>query len=114
MSEDWTPGPWRIRPNTNMIYAPTGRCAYEGDDGYRPLATFQDATLSPYADDQNRNREANGHLIVAAPELYEALAVLADQHEAAIAGEGFDREHCDCPALTAAWAALAKARGEAP
>lgn len=44
--------------------------------------------------------------------LVSALRRLADEHEAAIASEGFDREHCDCPALTEAWKAIAEAHND--
>lgn len=54
---------------------------------------------------------ADANLIAAAPELLEALRELTDAFLGTIAGEGFDEEHCECPVLDKARAAIAKAEG---
>jgi hypothetical protein len=73
-----TPGPWRVATKSNignMVEAESG-------NGYRCVATFQECGPSPRFDVQQANREANGRLIAAAPDLLEACkAVLATGFE---------------------------------
>jgi hypothetical protein len=57
-------------------------------------------------------QDANAALIAAAPELYEALRDLAAMHEDAVFLCGNDDESRVGVALSAAFSALAKARGE--
>jgi hypothetical protein len=45
--------------------------------------------------------------IFGSAELLASLQVLADAHELTIAGEGYDPDHCDCPVLNRARAAIA-------
>ena len=110
MSEPaFTPGPWRRRARANLangIEGPTNRRHYEGDDGYRTVATYQDACDSDLYDEQEANREANGNLITAAPELYEALV----QARKWLAATGIP--HSNSTMLAVLDEALAKARGE--
>jgi hypothetical protein len=122
MSEPkWTPGPWRRKERSNLangIEGKTSRHSHEGDDGYRTVATYQDACDSDLYDAQEANREANGNLITAAPELYtqledaratleEAAKILA-RHYPSVANNLVNQCAIRCGD------ALAKARGETP
>ena len=59
MTDPWTPGPWRILPDTPM----DSLTIVGGDGSYVALAGLLD----------NRVQVANARLIVAAPDLVEAL-----------------------------------------
>lgn len=97
----WTPGPWRVSTIGLM------------NDGSLPVSSDQGqiARVSAQADfprGQGHNsecaeRDANAHLIAAAPDLYAALDALIDGRNWTMSTEKF----------LAARAALAKARGEA-
>lgn len=72
----FTPGPWRHSTTSNignLIEGPTGKKLYEGDDGFRGIATVQPCIASTFYADQEENCKANINLIAASPELYEAL-----------------------------------------
>jgi hypothetical protein len=98
MSEPkWTPGPWRISPwsGQETVIFDHGGVALGEAWNTRSGRAWSDEAL------------ANAHLMAAAPDLYAALAVLVGHADE----EGWwSREHID--ALTAAHAALARARGE--
>ncbi len=100
MSETkFTPGPWRVRAHTSQ---PNDRVVVD---------TFGGSVACVYRDmgENEPPREANAHLIAAAPDLYAALEAL---HRAtAILPASMD-EPGSPQAL--ARAALAKARGETP
>jgi hypothetical protein len=106
MSEPkWTPGPWRKKTNGNIgnsIEAQSGRQAHADDDGMRIVATYQECTASDQYAAQEENRAANGNLIAAAPELYEALEECASH-------AGGDIGDIDWAMVRAT---LVKARGE--
>lgn len=117
----FTPGPWRRQTGSNIGNAVEGfsHVCDEYDAGYRTVALFQAAIPTPKYDDLEANAEANGNLIAAAPELYEAL-------EAALELEALIVERMTCPdesqrrscqseidgTTEMIRAALAKARGE--
>lgn len=108
----FTPGPWRRKKSANYgnaIEGKTTRRHFDGDEGWRIVATYQEACDSQIAADQDANWEANGNLIAAAPELYDALEDLVSDIET---DGGVDTSVW--PILDAAKAALAKARGETP
>lgn len=106
MERKWTPGPWRIgKPH------PTNACLYIQPIGqYGDIATLYGADgdhqeQGPDGDwSEQPVRGANALLIAAAPDLYEALE-MAEQF---LCGGADGSE----PAMIAARAALAKARGE--
>ena len=111
----FTPGPWRLKTDGNMgntIEAQTNRRSHEFDKGWRSVATFQSACESDFYADQEENGRANGELIAAAPELYEALDKLL--HEILEAGFASASDYGWPKVIPAARAALAKARGEEP
>lgn len=105
----FTPGPWRMKMNGNIgnaIEGCAGRKSFEGDDGYRTLATYQDACDSGLYDEQEANRIANGRLIAAAPTMYAALV-----HAEAVLSIVMPRSHMKeyLETLDEVRAALAKA-----
>lgn len=77
MSETkFTPGPWRKARGGNignLVEGQSGRILHDHDDGYRAVATYQGACSSGNYLAQDANRDANGSLIAAAPELYVQL-----------------------------------------
>jgi hypothetical protein len=92
----WTRGPWLVDGE---------------DEAIREAATgmlIADAEVGPAAHDERR---ANGFLIVATPDLYEALRVLVDRRERACREHGGSPDGSD-GRYARARAALAKARGE--
>lgn len=100
---NWTTGPWSADPNTLH----NGDEIWVGPDNGDGSVI---AAVWPWGDDEvgTGEREANAHLIAAAPELYEALAKAAkilDRNFMEVGGDGND-------VLDEAKAALAKARGE--
>lgn len=83
-----TPGPWRVtesRQMGNRIEGQSGRPLYEGDDGWRTVASFQDCCPSTDYEVVEGNAAANGLLIATAPELLaackDALAFVTTQAE---------------------------------
>jgi hypothetical protein len=110
----WTPGPWRRATKGNMgnaIEADSGKRSYDGDTGFRVVAMFQACTDKRLASEEDANMEANGALIIAAPDLYEALASIKWRSD--------DKDNMEYAAritysqMDAIRAALGKARGEA-
>lgn len=72
----FTPGPWRIATKgnySNLIEAYRGGEVDTLDDGYRPIGSFQSCVASRLWDDEQENARANGLLMAAAPELFEAV-----------------------------------------
>jgi len=99
----WTPGPWvRYFDNEcNHFYI-----AQQDGAPYTP--NYSDVAcmrVETYGGEYHAIQQSNANLIAAAPELYEALDSLAN-HFPPCATEG------EFEALNAAYAALAKARGE--
>ena len=95
MSESYTPGPWRYAEDYPLVPHPdSGSFAVCDDEAGKPVAFLN-----------NWNRDANGHLLAAAPILRDALQGLLD---AAAGVEGADQTE----AVKAAEAAIAKAKGE--
>lgn len=114
----FTPGPWRIATTGNfgnVVEADCGERIYEHDLGFRTVAIFQPCCRSNKAADKDANAKANGLLISAAPDMFEALTRLS-------AIMSFDEfwPACGCfegtlelnEAMAAASAALSRARGE--
>ena len=97
----FTPGPWWLREGKT----PSGEFGYiEGADHNRVVADLPDYKLPGGPDDCD---EANGRLIAAAPELYDACSALLAQFEQR--GITTDQAHPDRVAVERARAALAKA-----
>jgi hypothetical protein len=89
----FTPGPWGVWSDLDVVSLPSGDT----------LATVYG---SPFDRDDAKNaanRKANARLIAAAPELYEALAKIADENSSFVVGP---------TARAFARTILAKARGE--
>lgn len=107
-TNQWIPGPWRVEPRPfnrgNRIFI----IASHGDHPNGFVAAVESYPFQWH-------REANAHLIAAAPDLYEALQTMLKRY-VDLAGSG------DCgnwnpeeeAQVIAARAALAKARGETP
>jgi hypothetical protein len=96
-NENWTPGPWKIRPSRNALFVvQPHRMIEEGI--YVAEVSLQ--AWKPEELASPARREADARLIAAAPELYEALKALDD---------GTTRDWTN--RLAKARAALAKARG---
>ena len=72
---DHTKGKWRFSTGNigNAIEGYCGKTEFEGDDGYRTIAFYQASVQSSRGIDEQKNKVANGFLIKAAPEMYEAL-----------------------------------------
>lgn len=101
MSErKWTPGPWTVRQAYRSIISasPTGYDDAESIEAYGGHLVCESVKW-----------DANAQLIAAAPDLYEALDYLVSCTQLA---DDADWSEGDDP-LSAARAALAKARGEA-
>ena len=88
----WTPGPWHSR-GFPTISAGKGKGMI-----VKVLERYMDRA----------EREANAHLIAAAPDLYEALEYLL-RHNRELVAQGVN---IDAYLMSSAYAALAKARGE--
>ena len=95
----WTPGPWKVRSfrDTPVI------CA----DMEREVVGQDTEPLIAHVDYQDPFTTANAHLLAAAPELYEALAVLV-----AVTEHPSPTIHARAQAIRGARGALSKARGE--
>jgi dienelactone hydrolase len=108
----FTPGPWRFGKGNigNLIEGPSGKTAYEGDDGFRGVACVQSCGSFDKHDEDEANRLANMALISAAPDLYEALKTFADHFGPLDDNPMLHPDARKCYAL--ARSALAKARGE--
>ncbi len=103
-----TPGPWK------SVYSGSGDfdIIAPGDvDVASVIGDWSHMHHDPEVSCRADITEANARLIAAAPVLLEALMELAEDFENCIAGEGFDRENCDCPVLEKACAAIARATG---
>lgn len=90
-TEAYTPGPWTYHEEDNifMVTTPAGR----------RVAEFQPRSI--HVGEAERN--ANGHLIAAAPDMLEALEHILSYHRFDISDEDVDRTV----------AAIEKARGKA-
>lgn len=77
----FTPGPWRRAKGNfgNCIEADSGKRTWDGDTGFRPVAMFQECSNKVLASEQDENMEANGALIIAAPDMYAALVTARQQ-----------------------------------
>lgn len=118
-----TPEPWRLKAGsrTNMIEAKSGRRAHPSDDGWRIVATYQDACESFAGDDVDANLAANGRRIVACVNACAGIStdalennVVADlllTCKALVADCAGSAEHWD--SMKAARAVIAKAEGGA-
>jgi hypothetical protein len=120
----WTPGPWRFAEVHKFgLYPNDGSVVILAGDQAEPQSV---ATVAAHADFKRGQghsltddpaRDANAHLIAAAPALYEALAELRTAivdglcNSGTPAYDGPDRLHS---AIDAAAAALSQARGEQP
>lgn len=75
----YTPGPWRFTNNKscgNAIEGYSGQKLFEEDDGYRTVAIYMAAESSGKHIVNQENQKANGYLIAAAPDLFEALEMV--------------------------------------
>jgi hypothetical protein len=117
----WTKGPWRVATESNianMVEGASGRHLHQLDDGYAAIATVQ--ACGNFSDwrEAEKNCAANLRLIVAAPEIAEALAELLEASRDRTAKADGPRDESDATvdrliaAENAAEDALAKARGE--
>lgn len=103
----YTPKPWRKYTECNIgstIAGPSGKKSYDGDEGWRIVASYQACgDFQTYAEEE-ANAEANGNLICAVHDLLEAckmVASLRDGNAHTNIGEAID----------ACIAAVAKAEG---
>ena len=114
----FTPGPWSIKNGVD-IFGPLGGDSGDGvecdpNDGWHvaEVDEYPSFVLNEMVVLGADVRNANAHLIAAAPDLYEALEImLADYWEAS---EDFDNEsqmYAET-VISQSHAALAKARGE--
>lgn len=116
----WTPGPWRIGTSgsmANIIEGQSGRKLNDLDDGFRAVAMFQACCASDHFIDKEVNAKANGFLIAAAPDLYEALAAaVATIERDRLLWSSFPQQRKDDweLMLSEMKAALKKARGAQP
>ena len=108
----FTPGPWYAdiggqiwRRNPDELYENGGGVA-----GERPLAS----TYRGWNEERETGypKEANAHLIAAAPDLYKALAHLEPYLDAIVCYASTIEEHPPNGFILETKAALAKARGE--
>lgn len=114
MESAHTPLPWRIRKRGSVggiIEALSGRVSYQGDEGWRVVATYQpcmraDATL----EEEDENAQANAELIVRAVNSYHDM--LAALEGIAKTLETMDMDLRAISAHRVALAAIAKAKGE--
>lgn len=100
MTAGYTPGPWKWRFALNDPYA------LEGSNGRDIIRPVDGMVYSEYSSDSatlELSSPEDGHLIAAAPDLYEALAAIVDEMTRGVS-TGETRAAAD--------AALAKARGE--
>lgn len=102
MSGAWTPGPWAVNPKAATNVEAGGR-GVSACGGY-----FDNTSDGAYAVEN----EANARLIAAAPDMAEALRLFIHYDEATD-DDGVQLMLNYADALSAAKAALAKARGEA-
>lgn len=99
----FTRGPWTAERFGVVVGGPSHQ--YVNGAGQSQIASVMGFTLTT-AEDPIAEREANTHLIAAAPELYEALSAILYWHD--------EDRHIDESWWEDARAALAKARGEKP
>lgn len=99
----WTPGPWHVGAQNDALYVLDAAPSPAPYDGPLPREYGPNVVATPNW--RSEEYHANAHLISAAPELYEALERLLEDAFLDISGEPIDTAY--------AYAALAKARGEA-
>ena len=107
----YTPGPWEIKNNGKDIFGPLGGDSGDGvkadpTDGWHIAEIQRTPTFSELGEvELGAPREANAHLIAAAPDLLEAL-------EEAVFWNGIDDEGVSAVWRDKAEAAIAKAEGK--
>ena len=118
MAPKWTPGPWETRPGNKSIFVVQPHQFIE--HGIYVAEVSKEAWHPMGLEEMGAARDANAHLIAAAPELYEALAFVECgfcHNQIGYTGPGTqplaERDWRGCPTCSKARAALAKARGEA-
>jgi hypothetical protein len=102
MKTTHTPKPWTIDGNSR--FGESRICA-----PYKPGVTYLVALVSPDCPD-DATRDANARLIIAAPDLLAACEALHAEILAYLTAQNLHGEHN--PAMVAARAAIAKAKGE--
>ena len=116
MDKKWTPGPWVVEQTH-----PTNACLYvsESKGGHEVCTLYgADGDWAECGPDGNWGeqpiREANAHLIAAAPDLYEALEACVDELMSILHGErdGVWSNEVFESVESPYRKALAKARGE--
>lgn len=108
MSAAFTPGPWthhEPRTSSRRVFMPNDTTEISGPNGGLVAALYKDNW--PHGQD-----EANARLIAAAPELYEALEVIASCGAVDVSNTAIVVGNEANVVLQQAWAALRKARGD--
>lgn len=106
-----TPLPWRLATRGNigsLIEGYSGKHLYDGDDGFRAIASFQECCASEMYLDQQNNREANGALIVRSVNSLPSLVKALEE----IAAFPYIGAKAECQMMLIARAALTAYRGE--
>lgn len=81
--EGFTPGPWRHGSGniSNTIEAYSGRKVFDGDTGFRSVATYQACEATHQHKNEEANAAANARLIAAAPALLSEVKRLRSENE---------------------------------
>lgn len=108
MDAKFTPGPWYVGSQNDMLYVINKPPRPSND---HPNHEADVTTIAQVSINRSLHAyDANASLIAAAPELYEALAALLKPYDG-VFGKTGHLSGCDAEAISKAFAALAKAEG---